>query len=154
VLLIYAATWKRLAMNFACPIAPLPFNVLTCPFLVMLIASTPWMVRSAVSNERIALDICFCNRTVFGLFPSSSRVAVSKFPMLLRNFPRTTAVKGVRMFAGLKGFRPVRARGRVESGLHITLARRRAERSAAAHFSDTGGRKQPLCLIRNRASAI
>lgn len=46
-----AATWKSEATNFACPCPSLPANLLTCPFLIMLIASMPSRVRSAVWND-------------------------------------------------------------------------------------------------------
>ncbi len=48
----YAATGKRFKTNFACPAASLPLNLFTCPFLIMCMASTPSIVRSAVWKER------------------------------------------------------------------------------------------------------
>ena len=48
----YAATWKRLSTNFARAAASLPTDLLTCPFLIMCIASMPSVVRTAVWNER------------------------------------------------------------------------------------------------------
>ena len=48
----YAATRKRLTTNFACPIASLLFNLLTCPFLIMFSASTPCSVRPFHTAER------------------------------------------------------------------------------------------------------
>src|SRR5215204_7444702 len=46
-----AAIWKSEATSLAWPIASLPANLLTCPFLIMFTASMPSRVRSAVWNR-------------------------------------------------------------------------------------------------------
>ena len=48
VVLHYAAITNRFSTNFACPTASVPSSLLTCPFLIMCMASIPSIVRSAV----------------------------------------------------------------------------------------------------------